>query len=410
MEAVYGPVHLALAFLLGALLTGSLALWRLGAQGRENARLAAELAAEREKAEWLLGAKDELAQTFSALTSRALAENTRTLVERTRELLGQLDGQLQGRLGAHKTELSGLVGPLRENLNRLENQVNELEKSRQGAYGGLLQQLRSLAKQQEELQRATTTLGEALKSSSTRGRWGELQLRRVVELAGMTAHVDFEEQAQTSAGRPDMVVHLPGGGVLPVDAKAPLAAYLEALAAGSDAERRQKLSEHARQLRARVRELAAKGYWRAFDNAPEFVVVFVPSEAALAAAFEADGKLFDDALAQRVLPAGPVTLLALLKSAAYGWQQQELSENARRITDAVRVLVGRLDTLTGALADVGRGLEKSVSAYNRAVGSYQTRFSPALRRLRDLLGEEDAAELEPLDHALRPPPGEEPGL
>ncbi len=410
MEAAYGLVHLALAFLLGALLTGLLALWRLGALGRENARLAAELTAEREKTQWLLGAKDELAQTFSALTNRALAENTRTLVERTRELLGQLDGQLQGRLGAHKAELSGLVGPLRENLNRLENQVNELEKSRRGAYGGLLQQLRSLAKQQDELQRATTTLGEALKSSSARGRWGELQLRRVVELAGMTAHVDFEEQAQTAAGRPDMVVHLPGGGVLPVDAKAPLAAYLEALAAGSDAERRQKLGEHARQLRARVRELAAKGYWQAFANAPEFVVVFVPSEAALAAAFEADGKLFDDALALRVLPAGPVTLLALLKSAAYGWQQQELSENARRITDAVRVLVGRLDTLTGALADVGRGLEKSVSAYNRAVGSYQTRLSPALRRLRELLGEEDAAELDPLDHALRPPPGREPEL
>jgi len=402
MDAVaYTGLHLLLAFLAGLLLAGVWGLGRIRALERENARLAAKLAAEREKSEWLVGSKDELAQVFTALTSRSLQESSRTLVERTQELLSGLDRQLDGRLGAHKAELAGLVGPLRENLEKLERQVGELESKRQGAYGSLEEQLRALAEQQRALQQATTTLGQALKSSSARGQWGELQLKRVVELAGMTAHVDYAEQVSTAQGRPDLVVYLPGGGVLPVDAKASLAAYLEALEAEDEASRKVKLKEHARQLRARVRELASKAYWQAFETAPDFVVLFVPSEAALAAAFEADASLLDDALAQKVLPASPVTLLALLKSVAYGWQQRELSDNARQIARWGQLLIQRMDTLLNALNDVGKGLEKSTAAYNRAVGSYQKRLAPLLRRLRDDLGEAEGVEPEPLDLSLR---------
>jgi len=390
MDAVaYTGLHLLLAFLAGLLLAGVWGLGRVRALERENARLAAALAAEREKSEWLVGSKDELAQVFTALTSRSLQESSRTLVERTQELLSGLDRQLDGRLGAHKAELAGLVGPLRENLEKLERQVNELESKREGAYGSLEEQLRALAEQQRALQEATTTLGQALKSSSARGQWGELQLKRVVELAGMTAHVDYAEQVSTAQGRPDLVVYLPGGGVLPVDAKAPLAAYLEALEADTEAGRKAKLKEHARQLRARVRELASKAYWQAFETAPDFVVLFVPSEAALAAAFEADASLLDDALAQKVLPAGPVTLLAVLKAVAYGWRQQELSENARQIAAEGKLLVERLARFNASLADVGKSLEKSVAAYNRAVGSYRSRLEPLARRFSQRVGAEE---------------------
>lgn len=417
MQPAYTSLHLALAFLLGLALAAGLAAWRSAVRTRrerelelELARTRAQLEAERAKDAWVEEAKGELADVFLALSQRNLEHGARTLAERSAELLGRLEDQLSGRLGTHKAELQGLVDPLREHLSRLETQVRALEEKREGAYGRLSEQLRALTQQQRTLEQATTTLGQALRSSSARGQWGELQLKRIVELAGMTAHVDYDVQVHTPAGRPDLVVHLPGGAVLPVDAKAPLAAYLEALEATSDAERAARMSEHARALRARIKELAAKAYWDAFDPSPDLVVVFVPSEAALAAAFEADRRLLDDAIAQKVLPAGPVTLVALFKAVAYGWQQQRLSENARRIADSGRLLLERLDTLTTAFADVGRGLGKSVDAYNRAVGSFQSRLSPALRRFRDQLGAEEGPELEPLDRTLRPPPDQqEPG-
>jgi len=414
VEPAYTALHLLLAFLLGLALAGALAAWRGAAWARrersllrELERARAELEAERAKNAWIEGAKGELADAFVALSHRNLEQSARALAERTAELLGRLENQLGGNLNTHKAQLEGLVAPLREHLTRLEAQVRALEEKREGAYGRLAEQLRSLAEQQRTLEQATTTLGQALRSSSARGQWGELQLRRVVELAGMAAHVDFDVQVHTPAGRPDLVVRLPGGAVLPVDAKAPLAAYLAALEAASDGERAARLNEHARALRARIKELAAKGYWKAFDPAPDLVVVFVPSEAALAAAFEADGTLLDDAVAQKVLPAGPVTLVALLKAVAFGWQQQALSDNARRVAEAAGVLVQRLDTLTGALADVGKGLEKSVAAYNRAVGSYQARLGPAARDLRELLGREDPEDPQPLERDLRVPPHEE---
>ncbi|WP_293171296.1 DNA recombination protein RmuC [Oceanithermus sp.] len=412
MEGTFGAWHLALAFVLGAALAGLLAWGKVATLARRReeleravARLEAELRAEREKAEWLLGAKDELTQAFAVLAGRQLEASSAALVQRTHELLARLDRQLAGQLGTHKSALEGLVGPLREHLAALEAQVRELEQKREGAYGGLAEQLRALAEQQRALQEATTTLGEALKNPGTRGRWGELQLKRVVELAGMAPHVDYSEQPTTARGRPDLIVHLPGGGTLPVDAKTPLAAYLAAVEAADEAVRKARLAEHARQLRARVRELAGKAYWEGLEGAPEFVVVFVPSEAALAAAFEADPGLLDDALAQRVLPAGPVTLLALLKAVAYGWRQQALGERARRIAEEGGVLIARFEAFAAALAEVGQGLEQGVAAYNRAVGRYQRRLAPAARRFRELLeAPEPEREPEPVDDALREPP------
>jgi len=414
VEPAYTAQHLALAFLLGVMLSSALAVWRATiAAGRERRlereleRARALLEAERIKSSWIENAKGELADAFLALSHRNLEHSARSLAEHAASLLGRLENQLGGQLNTHNARLEGLVDPLREHLKKLETQVNELERKREGAYGRLVAQLRGLSEQQRELERATATLGKALSGSSTRGRWGELQLRRVVELAGMTRHVDHDVQVHTPAGRPDLVVRLPGGGVLPVDAKAPMNAYLEALEAQTEAERAAKLTGHARALRARIKELAGKAYWSAFPASPELVVVFVPSEAALAAAFEADGSLLDDALSQRVLPAGPVTLVALLKAVAYGWQQQSLSENARRIAESGRALIARLDTLSEALGEVGRGLDKSVAAYNRAVGSFQSRLAPALRRFRADLEEGEGPELEPLQLSLRPPPREE---
>ncbi len=400
MEEARLQMYVLLAFLAGLFIAGGWGLWRAAALARRlrdlhaaNAALRARLEAEREKSEWLHGAKGELADAFLALSNRSLEDNSKKLVERARELLGQIDGQLSGRLGTHKAELSGLLTPLKENLHKLEEQVRQLEGKRESAYGALAQQLRSLAEEQRGLQAATTTLGEALKSSSARGQWGEMQLVRVAELAGMSEHVDFALQQHTSQGRPDMVVHLPGGGVLPVDAKTPLAAYLQALRADGEEERKRKLAEHARQLRARAKELASKDYSRAFERSPDFVVLFVPSEAALAAAFSADPDLLDEALQMKVLPASPVTLLALLKSAAYGWRQQTLSDNARELAKEGRLLIERFENYSASLAEVGRSLQKSVEAYNRAVGSYQSRLTPVARRFKEKLaaGEFEAA-------------------
>ncbi|MGC9522976.1 MAG: DNA recombination protein RmuC [Anaerolineae bacterium] len=252
------------------------------------------------------------------------------------------------------------------------------------------------------LQETTTTLREALRSSGTRGQWGELQLRRVVELAGMVEHVDFEEQVTTDDGRPDLVVNLPNGGVVPVDAKVPMDAYLEAAAAEDTDILRAKLDVHAKAVRSRVRELARKRYWAQFDQAPEFVVMFVPNESCLSAAFECDGSLLDDAMAARILIASPVTLLAVLKAVAYGWQQVRVAENAREIADEGKMLYRRIAKLAEYIDDLGRSLDGAVAAYNNTIGSLELRLLPSARRFKELGVEASAMPaVEPIDRTTR---------
>jgi DNA recombination protein RmuC len=243
-----------------------------------------------------------------------------------------------------------------------------------------------------------------MRSSTARGRWGELQLRRVVELAGMVRHVDFREQTSTDTGsRPDMIVRLPNGGELPVDAKAPAAAYLEAMTLEGDA-RKSRLEDHAKALRQRIQDLSRKAYWEQFDRAPELVVMFVPLESALSAAFDADPSLLDYGIQQRVLVASPITLLALLRTIAFGWQQHRMAENAREIAIEGRELYDRVLNILRPIREVGTTLGKTVDTYNRAVGSLERRLLPKVRAFKELTAsDKEPAVPEPVEPRPRLP-------
>jgi len=370
-----------LAFAAGFGLGGALVYLLLY---RRLARAEAELSALRESHRLTEEAKDALVKTFELLTKKN--------VEAASEKLAQEAGELFSRLGlelkAHSAEIEGLLGPLDKTLRALEARVLELERARQGAYGELLAQIELLREEQRRLAEAANSLSSALSAEGTRGEWGELELRRLVELAGMNEHVDFELEPHTSRGRPDLVVYLPGGGKIAVDAKAPMKAFLKAQRANDERERKRLLKEHARALRERIRDLAKKRYWEGLGDSPELVVAFVPSEAALHAAFAADPDLFEEALRLKVLPAGPATLLALLKSVAFGWQRQRLSEEARRLAEEAGVLFRELGEFSGHLGEVGRRLGKSVEAYNKAVAELERRINPLLGRMARRMGNE----------------------
>ncbi len=323
------------------------------------AESSARLEAAQRAREWQALTEQQLQTTFKALAADLLQVNAQ-------QFLGQASAQL-----------AQVVDPLRTALGTLEQQVRQLEAQREGAYQGLRSQL-------ELLQTTTTTLALALKSSSARGQWGEVQLRRLVELAGMVEHVDFAEQHATGEGRPDLIVHLPKGGVLAVDAKTPMQAFLEAMESQDEAVRAVRLAAHVKALRQHVQQLAGKRYWEQFERTPEVVVLFIPNDGCLAVAFERDPSLLEDALRQRVLLATPVTLLALLKAVAFGWQQHEVAEHAREIAEHGRQLYARLGDFIDRLGLVGRRLDSAVKYYNEAVGSLESRVIPAARRLRDL--------------------------
>jgi DNA recombination protein RmuC len=350
----------------------------------QTAELRKEREASHEKIQWLDRATETLRGIFRSSASEVLQGNSDEFLKRTREQLDNILNQVRGDWGTHKSEIQQLVQPLHSSLEAMDNHIRELERKREGAYEGLQQHLSNLTQTHSQLQITTTTLVQALKSSSVRGRWGELQLRRVVEMAGMTKHVDFDEQAATDAGRPDMIIHLPNGGVLPVDAKAPMQAYLEAIEASDEALRKAKLEAHARAIRSRVAELSQKRYWEQFERAPELVTMFVPNDACLGAAFECDPDLLEFAIHQRVLITTPVTLVALLKSVAYGWQQHQLAENARQIALEAKEMYERLTTFVGHLADVGTRLDHAVRDYNESIGSLEGRVMPSIRRLREM--------------------------
>lgn len=344
----------------------------------------AEAAAGEEKRQWLESSQQQMRDSFQALASEALKTNSDELVKRSQEQTSSLLAQVSGDWQTQKAEFQGLVDPLKDSLGNLDQQVQALEQKREGAYEGLQEQLRQLSQTHSDLQRTTITLTQALKSPTVRGQWGELQLQRVVEMAGMTNHVSFETQFSTDGGRPDMVISLPHGGVLPIDAKTPLIAYLEAFEAKEETTRKNKLAEHARALRARVVELSQKKYWNQFDNAPDFVVMFVPNDACLAAAFEVDPQLFEAAIGKNVLITTPVTLLALLRTVAYGWQQHQMAENSRLIAAEGKQLYSRLVIFVEHLTQLNQGLNKAVEAYNKAIGSLDHRVLPSVRRLREL--------------------------
>jgi len=355
------------------------------------AQAEATLRAEREKNAWTESAREQYQNAFKVIATSELESRS---------------GQLKA---TAKEELGGVIAPLKEELAKLDRQVRELEAKREGAYSTLGAQLQGLHNLQDSLRQQTTTLAQALKSPTVRGRWGEIHLRRLVELSGMSRHVDFSEQESTDAGRPDMVIRLPEKGIVPVDSKVPLDAFLRAMDTEDEEARRQLMAEHARAFRGRIRELAQRAYWEQFERIPEVVVMFVPVEASLSAAFQSDRDLFEYALQNKVLVTSPIALFALLRSIAFGWQQQQVAENAEQIAAQGKALYERVATFVGHVAGVGKSLDASVKKYNEAVGSLDARVLPAARRLRELgVGNAEIEAPGPVDAQPRLPAREEP--
>ena len=368
-----------------------------------RARAEAELQAARDK----LGLLDQnLHATFAALSQKALQASNEQFLQLARESLGKLHEAARGDLDKRQQAIGEMVKPVRESLDKVDGKIQELEKARADAYGSLRAQISSLLETQKALHAETGNLVKALRAPAVRGRWGEMQLQRVVEMAGMLEHCDFVQQETVEGDegrlRPDLTVKLPGGKQLVVDAKAPLAAYLDALEAQDEPSRRAHLATHARQLRNHVAQLARKAYWDQFEHTPEFVVLFVPNEAVFAAAMEEDPSLMEGAFSEKVLLASPTTLIALLRAAAFGWRQERLAEDAQEIARLGRDLHKRLGTMGDHFARVGRGLAGAVGAYNDTVWSFERMVVPGARKLREKAAPMDP-ELEPLAEVDRVP-------
>jgi DNA recombination protein RmuC len=333
-------------------------------------------------------AKARLTEAFRALAADALKSSNEDFLRLAEQRFKTLTQEAAGELDARKTAVGALVQPLQQALDAYQQEARSLEEKRLREISGVGRQLTEVAQAQTALQRETSNLVNALRAPQVRGRWGEIALRKTAELAGMTKHCDFSEQesVQTEGGRlrPDMVVHLPAKRDIVVDAKVALNGYLEALEAANPEQREAALARHAQQVRMHVRRLASKEYWNQFPQAPDFVVLFIPGEAFFAAAMERDPDLLQDALASQVLIATPTTFIGLLLTAAYGWRQEQVAENAQRISELGRQVHERLAILIEHFAGVGKSLEKSVEAYNRAVGSLETRVLPAARRFPEL--------------------------
>lgn len=386
---------------------------RLAGLQSELMRAQVELQAERALVTQRQAAQEEaqlqLTGAFAELSARALQQNNAQFLELADARLKEAQQAAQGDLDQRRQAIGQLLVPLREQLDKYAEGLRSLELDRQKAYTGLVTEVRALSESEQRLQAETRNLVTALRAPATRGRWGELQLRRVVELAGMLEHCDFEEQVDSSTDdgrlRPDMVVHLPGSVVVVVDAKVPLQAFLDANEATDEAARKSHMASHARQLRTHVDLLAGKAYWQHLERSPGFVVAFVPGDPLLTAAYEQDPHLMEYALEKRVILATPVNLIGLLRTVAAGWQQDALTENAREVQQMGRDLYRRLAVFGEHLAHTGKGLSSAVEAYNKAVGSLEHNVLPQARRFQALgvVGDADKAmpELRTVDSLAR---------
>jgi DNA recombination protein RmuC len=409
-------VIITLAALVTGMLLGALGVQLLAARRIEalrvdlaaaSARLEASALQDADRMALLEQSETRLRTAFDSLAAETLRTNSELFLRLARESLGRDQAVAEGALKEREAAIAQLVLPLKSALERTEAQVQALERERRDAFAALRTQIETLAGGQVELQRETRNLVGALRRPEVRGRWGELTLRRLVELAGLTEHCDFTEQVQVVGEqgtlRPDLVVHLPEARDLVIDAKTPLDAYLAALDAPSDVERAQALKRHASQVETRVRELASKSYWSQFERSPEFAVLFLPGDQFLSAALAERPQLLENALGQSVIIATPSTLIALLKAVAYGWRQSAVAHNAAQIRDLGQELYRRLSTFNGHLGRIGQRLATAVDAYNAAVGSLERQVMPQARRFGELgvTGDAPLAPLEPIGQLVR---------
>jgi DNA recombination protein RmuC len=354
----------------------------------ETMRREMEAKAAAERLDELKQLREKFESTFKALSSDALQKNNQQFLELAKQVFGRLQEGAKGDLEKRQQAINELVAPMKKSLEQVDEKIQAVEKARTSAYSSLQEQIRNLLESQGRLQTETNNLVFALKTPNVRGRWGEVQLERTVEFAGMTEYVDFVQQESTDTEqgrlRPDLIVRLPGGKNIVVDAKAPLAAYLEALEE-TDGERTVALlRRHAKQIRDHIKALGTKQYWRQFDPSPEFVVIFLPGEAFFSAALEQDPDLIQYGTSENVLLATPTTLIALLKAAAYGWRQEAIADEAKEISALGRELYERLTTQTEHFADVGKSLKRAVESYNKSIRSMESRVLVTARKFESL--------------------------
>ena len=409
-ESLTGLMGISLAGLVGWLIghsRGQRDITRLReANVRLNTLLGYERSACEEKARTLDEVRAQFEATFKSLAGDVLKSNSSEFLKLAETSFKVLHTQASGDLEQREKAVENLVKPIRESLEKADQHIRSIEKERQEAFGSLSRHLELMANTQQQLQGETRNLVKALSRPEIRGQWGELTLKRLAELAGMVEHCDFDQQRSVDSDegkqRPDMVVRMPGGREIIVDAKAPMDGYLGAVEASDDNTRVQEIRRHARNVRDRVRELSGKRYWKQFPRSPDFVVLFIPGDQFLSAALEVDPQLLEDAMADRIVLATPSSLVALLRAVAYGWRQESLAENAEQIRIVGEDLYERLGTFADHLGKLGISLNRSVESYNKAVGSFDSRILPGARKFKDM-GIQEKKELPEPDQIERLP-------
>jgi len=352
--------------------------------------------------------RKQLSETFASLSGQALKNNTEQFLNLAQEKLKQFNIEAQGNLEKKEQAIEHIIKPIKEALEKTEKQLRNIEHERKEAYGSISKHLESMTQTQQMLHGETRNLAQALRRPEVRGQWGELTLKRLVELAGMAPHCDFYEQehTQTDEGaiRPDMIIRMPGGREIVVDVKTPLDAYLSAVEASDDKSRDQHLHHHARKVRERIRELASKSYWSQFKNSPDFVVLFIPGDQFLSAALDKSPELLEYALQQKIILATPTSLVALLRAIAFGWNQEVVAESAEQIRQLGEDLYKRLNTFTNHLAKLGKTITSSVDNYNSAVGSFQRQLIPGARKFTEMgiSASKEADDLDTIEKTIRP--------